>query len=211
MSLVKIIKNILPHYFVSRYAKVRNKKNQDFDKYLKTGDSILQKNFTINVTNPQNRKYVTIGNDNMLDCNIIFESREGEVIIGDRVFIGNSSIICRSKIEFGNNIFVAWGAYFYDHDSHSLNYKDRQKDILQQLVDYRNGLSFIQNKNWNVVKSSPIKICDNAWIGMNATILKGVTIGEGAIVGAGSVVTKNVEPWTVVGGNPAKMIRRIET
>jgi acetyltransferase-like isoleucine patch superfamily enzyme len=41
-------------------------------------------------------------------------------------------------------------------------------------------------------------------------ILKGVTIGEGAIVGAGSVVTKDVDPWTIVGGNPAKLIRRID-
>lgn len=44
---------------------------------------------------------------------------------------------------------------------------------------------------------------------MEAIILKGVTIGEGAIVGAGSVVTKDVAPWTVVGGNPARVIKEI--
>ena len=47
------------------------------------------------------------------------------------------------------------------------------------------------------------------WIGFNAIILKGVTIGEGAVVGAGSVVTKDVLPWTVVAGNPARLIREI--
>ncbi|MGC8751800.1 DapH/DapD/GlmU-related protein, partial [Hydrotalea sp.] len=62
-------------------------------------------------------------------------------------------------------------------------------------------------KNWEKVKSSPIKIADKAWIGFNVIILKGVTIGEGAIVGAGSVVTKDVPPYAVVAGNPAKIIK----
>ena len=50
-------------------------------------------------------------------------------------------------------------------------------------------------------------ICDDVWIGCNATILKGVTVGKGAVVAAGSIVTKDVEPYSIVGGNPAKNIR----
>lgn len=56
-------------------------------------------------------------------------------------------------------------------------------------------------------KGAPVYIKDNAFIFSNAMIMPGVTIGEGAIVLAGSVVTKDVEPWTIVGGNPAKKIR----
>ena len=56
----------------------------------------------------------------------------------------------------------------------------------------------------------PIMIGTNAWVAGWSIILPGVTIGEGAVVGAGSVVTKNVEPWTVVGGNPAKIIKKRE-
>lgn len=52
-----------------------------------------------------------------------------------------------------------------------------------------------------------IRVEDDVWIGTGAIILKGVTIGRGAIVGAGSVVTKNVEPYSIVGGNPAKIIK----
>jgi maltose O-acetyltransferase len=52
-----------------------------------------------------------------------------------------------------------------------------------------------------------IKICDNVWIGGRSVILQGVTVGEGAVIAAGSVVTKNVEPYTIVGGNPAKYIK----
>ena len=58
--------------------------------------------------------------------------------------------------------------------------------------------------------TSPIRIGENAWVAGWSIILPGVTIGEGAVVGAGSVVTKNVEPWTVVAGNPAKVIKRRE-
>ena len=54
--------------------------------------------------------------------------------------------------------------------------------------------------------TAPITICDGVWIGARAIILPGVIIGEGAVVAAGAVVTKDVEPWTVVGGNPAKFI-----
>ena len=58
--------------------------------------------------------------------------------------------------------------------------------------------------------TAPITIGDGVWIGARATILPGVTIGEGAVVAAGAVVVKNVEPWTVVGGNPAKFIKKRE-
>ena len=58
--------------------------------------------------------------------------------------------------------------------------------------------------------AAPIRICDGVWIGARAIVLPGVTIGEGAVVAAGAVVTKDVEPWTVVGGNPAKFIKKRE-
>ena len=53
-------------------------------------------------------------------------------------------------------------------------------------------------------------MCSKAWIGTGVKVLKGVTIGEGAIVAAGAVVTKDVEPWTMVGGNPAVVIKKLE-
>ena len=57
---------------------------------------------------------------------------------------------------------------------------------------------------------APITISNNVWIGSNATILPGIRIGEWAVVAAGAVVTKNVDPYTVVGGNPAKLIKTVE-
>ena len=52
-------------------------------------------------------------------------------------------------------------------------------------------------------------IHDDVWIGFNAIILAGVRIGRGAVIGAGSVVTKDVEPWALMAGNPARLLRQL--
>ncbi|MBR1421754.1 MAG: acyltransferase [Selenomonadaceae bacterium] len=56
---------------------------------------------------------------------------------------------------------------------------------------------------------APVKLGKNVWIGSNATILAGVSIGDWAVVAAGAVVTKDVEPYTVVGGVPAKFLKSV--
>lgn len=56
--------------------------------------------------------------------------------------------------------------------------------------------------------TKPIVLTNDSWVGARAIIMPGVTLGEGAVAAAGSVVTKNVEPWTVVGGNPARIIKK---
>jgi|SRR5581483_4735139 len=61
--------------------------------------------------------------------------------------------------------------------------------------------------DWEVKET---RVCKGASIGANATILCGITIGEGALVGAGSVVLKDVKPWTIVVGNPAKVIGKVK-
>lgn len=64
-------------------------------------------------------------------------------------------------------------------------------------------------ENRNATYGRPIIIEDKVWIGINSTVLPGVRIGYGAIIGAGSVVTKDVPPMTVVAGNPARFIKKI--
>ena len=61
-----------------------------------------------------------------------------------------------------------------------------------------------------IITCKPVHICRRAWIGAGSTILPGVTVGENSVVGAGSVVTHDVEPNTIVAGNPARLIKRIE-
>jgi len=69
--------------------------------------------------------------------------------------------------------------------------------------------NLIKDAKYLDIKSAPVVIEDHVWIGFNVAILKRVTIGKGAIIGAGSVLTEDVEPFTVVAGNPAKIIKRL--
>jgi acetyltransferase-like isoleucine patch superfamily enzyme len=202
MFLVKLINKILynPYKMVSK------------NRFVKCEEStILQKSFTIDFRETSDKTRVKIGGNNVLACNLIFESDAGLIKIGNKNFInGNTKLISRNSIEIGDFVTIAWNVTIYDHDSHSLNHLERRADIEQQLLQARVGNSLITNKNWVTVNSKPIKICNDVWIGMNAIILKGVTVGEGAIVAAGAVVTKDVAPYTVVAGNPAVMVKEIQ-
>jgi len=60
------------------------------------------------------------------------------------------------------------------------------------------------------LKTAPVKIGDNVWIGMGAVILKGVTIGDNSVVAAGAIVTKSIPPNTIVAGNPALVVKKFE-
>ena len=159
---------------------------------------------------PENRKYLFVDENSIVQGNFIFESKGGKITIGKECFIGNSTFISHSGIIIGNHVTIAWGSTIYDHDSHSLNYFDRRKDIEDEYKDITCGRNFIEHKDWTNVKTAPIIINDDAWIGMNCIILKGVTIGQGAIIGAGSVVTHDVPAWSVVVGNPAKVVKYLK-
>ena len=200
-------------WLIAKYKELQKKKMmKHIELYVSLShDSYYCNNFAVDIRFPQNgHTYLETGSHCVLEGSYYFETSGGHIRIGDRVHIGNSSFISINEIVIEDDVTIAWGCLIYDHNSHSTVWEERKNDTEQEYQDIRAGLNPIANKNWSVVKSAPIHICSKAWIGHGVTILKGVTIGEGAIVGAGSVVTKDVEPWTIVGGNPAKLIRRIQ-
>jgi len=112
--------------------------------------------------------------------NIELRATGGCINIFDNVFINRNCIICsREKIDIHSGVTIGPNTCIFDHDHGE------------------NG-SFI---------TSAIVIEKGVWIGCNATILKGVTIGKNSVVAAGSVVTKDVPPYSIVGGVPAKVIK----
>lgn len=151
---------------------------------------------------------MNIGDDSNISGSFIFEKDSGKIYIGSRCFIGGGTFICIDRIEIGNDVMISWGCTFADNNSHSIKWQERKNDV----IDWKKGLDenrVGKYKNWSKVNYAPITIKDKAWIGFNTIILKGVTVGEGAIIGAGSVVTKNVADWTIVAGNPARVIKTI--
>jgi acetyltransferase-like isoleucine patch superfamily enzyme len=201
--------------------RIRNlfKKNKgtenSFQKYKryfeKESSTIITENSSIrfDVTDKiENRNYIKIGSKGLISAKFIFESEKGTITIGDNVHLGGVTFISRNRIEVQNDVTMAWGITIYDHNSHSIYWENRKNDNHQCYKDYiNNNGNNIVNKDWSNVVSQPILIESKVWIGFDVTILKGVTIGEGAIVGAKSVVVKDVEPWTVVAGNPAVVVK----
>ena len=175
-------------------------------------DAVLGENFNLELHAPQNgHTYLSIGEKSMIDSSFVFETESGHISVGNRVHIGGGTqLISRDGITIGNDVIIAWNCTIYDHNSHSVLWEERKDDVTLEWESAKSGNSPLCNKNWSVVKSAPIHICDKAWLGFGVTVLKGVTIGEGAVVAAGSVVTKDVPPYTVVGGNPAAVIRTLD-
>ena len=194
------------------YKKIQRKKMFSRIKQytLLSANSFYDKGFSVELRAPQKGKiYLQTGENCVLSGRYIFETCSGKITIGNRVHIGGSTLISRNSIKIDDDVIIAWDCLIYDHNSHSTEWNDRKNDVMQEYNDIQSGVSVIANKNWEIVKDAPIHICSKAWIGTRAIVLKGVTIGEGAVVAAGSVVTHDVEPWTVVGGNPAKVLKRL--
>ena len=129
--------------------------------------------------------------------------------------------------KFGDGCLVDYGCYFrYAHkisiaNNVAINHGCELYASMQSvhgtitLMDYAvlgpKVIIFTASHDYTAINlpdiSAQVIVCRYAWVGGNTTILPGVTIGEGAVIGAGSVVTKDVPPWSVAVGNPAKVIK----
>jgi len=142
---------------------------------------------------------LTIGEHCSIECRFAFEKSDATIEIADRTHIGGGSLLAAAQsIRIGADVLIAFDALIMDHNSHSLVFAQRKSDVREWLQG---------RKDWSHVSIAPVTIENKAWIGARAIILKGVTVSEGAVVAAGSVVTKDVPPWTIVGGNPATILR----
>lgn len=110
------------------------------------------------------------------------------------------------NIKMGKNVFINSGCCFQDQGGIEIG---NEVLIGQQVVIATINHDFNSEERSNM-SLEPVKIGNRVWIGAHATILPGVTIGSGAIIAAGAVVTKDVPENTVVGGVPAKIIKKIE-
>lgn len=131
---------------------------------------------------------------------VIYEGVElkDKVVLGKYTLVNKGTLIRTAKI--GN--YTSIGPYC-------------QIGMPEHPVDHMSTSPFIYNRNrsilnlnsWSEFRETPV-IGNDVWIGGNVVIVQGVKIGDGAIVAAGAVVTKDVEPYTIVGGVPAKFIRK---
>jgi acetyltransferase-like isoleucine patch superfamily enzyme len=151
----------------------------------------------------RNRRFIKIGknftagfgcrieafpfNNDSIECILIGEN----VQINDYVHIG-----AIGSITIGNNVLMASKIYISDHNHGS--YDDLISDHPMSIPEERKAIC------------KPVVIGDNVWLGESVCILPGVTIGEGCVIGALSVVSKSIPPFSIVVGNPAKVIKKYD-
>lgn len=119
----------------------------------------------------------------------IYVRNGAELEIGEGSGFSGVSIVCWNKIVIGRNCGFGGNVFIWDTDFHGICYTDRTV--------------------FEKIKTDPIRIGNDVWIGANTIVLKGICIGDRSVIGAGSVVTKDIPSDEVWAGNPAKFIRRI--
>ncbi len=161
--------------------------------YIRVGRNfIAQDNCEINGLSQQGLVFgdkVTIGSYAIIRPTNLYGGEAGVGLkMGNNSSIGPYSYIgCSGYIEIGDNVMISPRVSIY---SENHNFEDTERPMIEQGVT-----------------RSFVKIEDDCWIAANSVILAGVTIGRGSIVAAGSVVTKDVEPFSIVAGNPARLIK----
>lgn len=114
------------------------------------------------------------------------------------------TVVRAHEVKIGKRVIIMPGCLMMSAGGITID-DDAQIAANVQLISNNHDLD-----NRMVITCKPVHICRRVWIGAGSTILPGVTIGENSVVGAGSVVTHDVEPDTIVAGNPARVIRKIK-
>ena len=152
------------------------------------------------IFNSAGKAAIKIGKQCYCMGQILIAAPNAKVVIGDWCSLSPNTIVwAREKIEIGSRVIISHGAQIFDNNSHSTSASDRHG----RYRELRTAGRHLQPEE---VTCKPVRIEDDVWIGFNAVVLKGVTVGRGTIVAACAVVTHDVEPYSIVVGNPARKV-----
>ena len=166
-------------------------------------DSTVFYTSTAIVNNMSQAEKIVIGANTHIRGEILTFAHGGQINIGDYCYIGEDTRIWSAKnISIGNHVLISHNVSIYDSDTHPIDPAARRRQF-EAIISTGHPREID-------LREEPVVIEDDVLIASQCVILKGVTIGRAAVVGAGSVVTKDVPPYTVVAGNPARVIRKLD-
>jgi acetyltransferase-like isoleucine patch superfamily enzyme len=147
-------------------------------------------------------KRIVIGANSHIRGELMLFGHGGRISIGEWCYVGDGTRIwSASSITVGNRVLISHSANIFDNLTHPISAAARHEQVRQI---FKHG-----HPREIALDESPVRICDDAWIGAGAMVMRGVTVGQGGIVAAGAVVTKDVPAFSVVAGNPAVLIREL--
>jgi acetyltransferase-like isoleucine patch superfamily enzyme len=127
----------------------------------------------------------------------------GRIEIGEYTYVGTGTRVWSDEsVKIGRYVLIAHNVTITDTTAHELSALERAECFLRTEI---HGGPFRKVS----IKTAPVEIGDHAWLNFDVGVLSGVKIGEGAIIGACSLVTKDVPPYTIAVGNPARVVREV--
>ena len=173
------------------------------DNVLLDDTAYVETTYSFTLFRSQDSEACRIGRGTTIYAGTMFDTGPlGRVRIGDCALIHGARLICDAHIEIGDYALISWNVVLMD--SYRLPFDPLKRRLFLERVALSRSRQIEAQ-----VPPKPICIQNNVWIGFNTCVLPGVTIGEGSIIGARSVLAEDVEPYTVVGGNPARVIRKL--
>ncbi len=159
---------------------------------------------------PGTRSRLVIGTGARIGSLVRFELRGGELVLGPRADIRR---LCRLNAKgrclLGEDVLLSTGVHL--HCAEEITVADWAiVGEYTTIADSNHLRTGVDEHVYHSGESAPIAIGRNVWIGAKVTLAKGVTVGDQAFVGANAVVTRDVEPWWLVAGNPARPVKRLD-
>jgi acetyltransferase-like isoleucine patch superfamily enzyme len=159
---------------------------------------------------PDISKLARLGKDVVFEAGVLIFHPEN-IEIGDDVYIGHATILKgyhRNKMVIGSGTWIGQQCFFHGAGGLTIGQNVGIGPAVKIITSYHEGNDTARPILHTAIVFKPVVIEEDSDIGIGSVILPGVTVGKGAQVGAGAVVSHDVEPYTVVGGVPARFIRR---
>lgn len=145
---------------------------------------------------------IQVGSHTLVAGELLVFSHGGDISIGEWCYIGEGARVWSSgSVHIGDRVLISHNVNIFDSLTHPLNARQRHAQF-KAIIQTGHPRSIDLGER-------PVTVGNDVWIGANSCVLRGVILGEGAIVGTGAVVTHDVPPFTLVAGNPARVIREL--